>query len=249
MTHLPRFLVPVLTFILTVGLLSACAVPDAPSSVQTPGADLDSLDHPTETIQNESTEEHLEEVTNFPVLTEAEKQVQCVYHNEFDSENVYVRHWDIAGTARECPYTSEEILSAVSLGDDIMDVYDRIGYPTYRDTPSTFLSGRRLDLFTMDYTTSDGDVIFICYRLAGCTEDDYRYVVTALSSSRDTIPYTSMDFDTKVRLQVLPVFMAVEQVGVDYLLEKEIITPYEATLYAAEETVYQERLADQTITE
>jgi hypothetical protein len=74
-------------------------------------------------------------------------------------------------------------------------------------------------------------------------------VVTAISSSKDTIPYTSMDFDTKVRLQVIPVFMAVEEVGVEYLLEKEIITPYEATLYTAEEAIYQEWLASQTVTE
>jgi hypothetical protein len=101
----------------------------------------------------------------------------------------------------------------------------------------------------MNYATTDGDVIHISYRLAGCTSEDYRYVVTAISSSKDTIPYTSMDFDTKVRLQVIPVFMAVEEVGVEYLLEKEIITPYEATLYAAEAAIYQEWLASQTVTE
>ncbi len=249
MKHYTKFLIPVLTFILTVGLLSACTVTNDPSSAPTPGADIYDSVPTTEITQEEPTEEILEEVTNFPVLTEAAKSWQRVYHNDFDIANVYVLHWDLAPTANECPYTAEEVLAGVSLGDNIMDVYDRIGYPTYRDTSSTFLSGRNLNLFTMDYRTTDRDTIFITYRLAGCTAEDYRYVVTAIRSSKDTIPYTSMDFDTKVRLQVIPVFMAVEEVGVEYLLEKEIITPYEATLYAAEETIYQEWLASHTVTE
>lgn len=249
MKHYTKFLIPVLTLILTVGLLSACDVPNEPSSATTPGADIYDSVPTTEITQEEPTEEILEEVTNFPVLTEAEKSWQRVYHNEFKRDKFYVLPWDVAPTARECPYTAEEVLAGVSLGDNIMDVYDRIGYPTYRDTSGTFLSGRELDLYFMNYATTDGDVIHISYRLAGCTSDDYRYVVTAISSSKDTIPYTSMDFDTKVRLQVIPVFMAVEEVGVEYLLEKEIITPYEATLYTAEEAIYQEWLASQTVTE
>jgi hypothetical protein len=221
------------------------------------GRNAPSVQPPVETQESETaedvteapTEEILEEVTNFPVLTDAAKSWQRVYHNEFKKDEFYVLPWDIAGTADECPYTAAEVLASISLGDNIMDVYDRIGYPTYRDTASTFLSGRNLDLFTMDYRTADRDTIFITYRLAGCTAEDYRYVVTAISSSKKTIPYTAMDFDTKVRLQVIPVFMAVEDVGVEYLLEREIITPYEATLYAAEEAVYQERLASQAATE
>lgn len=248
MTRYAKYLVAVLALAMTVGSLSACVAPSEPSPLPTSGDDIQNTDLSTEGSHDEPTDEILEEVTNFPVLTEAEKSFQRVYHNNFDIENVYMLHWDIAPTARECPYTAEEVLAAVALGDNIMDIYDRIGYPTYRDTPSTFLSGRRLDLFTMDYATTDGDEIFITYRLAGCTADDYRYVVTAISSSKKTIPYTPMDFDTKVRLQVIPVFMAVEQVGVDYLLEKEIITPYEATLYAEEEAVYQARLASQETT-
>ena len=145
--------------------------------------------------------------------------------------------------------TTEEILSSIALGDNIMDVYERIGYPTYRDTSASILSGRDLDYYFMTYATTDGDVISIVYRLAGCTKDDYGYVITAYSSAKDTVPSTQMDFDTKVRLQVIPVFMAVEQVGVDYLLEREIITPYEATLYEAEEAVYQAKLADTETTE
>ena len=248
MTRYIKPFVSVLTVILTVGLLSACTVPNDPSSVLAPGADIQNSNLPTENMQDEPTEEILKEVTNFPILTDSQKAFQRIYHYEHNRESIYVLHSDIAPTARECPYTAEEVLAAVALGDNIMDIYERIGYPTYRDTPSTSLSGRQLNLFFMTYATTDEDVIGVSYRLAGCTADDYRYVVTAISSSKDAIPYTSMDFDTKVRLQVIPVFMAVEQVGVDYLLEKEIITPYEATLYAEEEAVYQARLASQETT-
>lgn len=245
----------VLAFVLTVFVFSACANPDQPSSL--PEINGQGSNTPTEATQDlltettaeETTEEILEEITNFPVLTDAQKTLQRTYHDEYNRENIYVLHWDMAGTTHDCPYTAEEILSNIALGDNIMDVYERIGYPTYRDTPSSFLSGRPLDLYFMTYTTTDGDVIDINIRLAGCNEDDYRYVVTSYSSLKETVPYTKMDFDTKVRLQVIPVFMAVEQVGVDYLLEKEIITPYEATLYEDEEAVYQEWLARQDVTE
>ena len=220
MTRYAKYLVAVLALAMTVGSLSACVAPSEPSPLPTSGDDIQNTDLPTEGSHDEPTEEILKEVTNFPILTDSQKAFQRIYHYEHNRESIYVLHWDIAPTARECPYTAEEVLAAVALGDNIMDIYDRIGYPTYRDTPSTFLSGRRLDLFTMDYATTDGDKIFITYRLAGCTADDYRYVVTAISSSKDAIPYTSMDFDTKVRLQVIPVFMAVEQVGVDYLFGK-----------------------------
>ena len=240
---------------LTAVILSACANPNNSSSL--PEINGQGSNTPTEATQDlltettaeETTEEILEEITNFPVLTDAQKTLQRTYHNEFKRDEFYVLPWDIAGTAKDCPYTSEEILSSFALGDNIMDVYQRIGYPTYRDTSSSFLSGRNLDYFFMTYATTDGDVIVIDYRLAGCTGDDYRYVVTAFASSKDKVPYTSMDFDTKVRLQVIPVFMAVEQVGVDYLLEREIITPYEATLYEAEEAVYQARRASKEATE
>jgi hypothetical protein len=166
MKHYTKFLIPVLTLILTVGLLSACDVPNEPSSATTPGADIYDSVPTTEITQEEPTEEILEEVTNFPVLTEAEKSWQRVYHNEFKRDKFYVLPWDVAPTARECPYTAAAILAGVSLGDNIMDVYDRIGYPTYRDTSGTFLSGRELDLYFMNYATTDGDVIHISYRLA-----------------------------------------------------------------------------------
>ena len=240
---------------LAAAILTACATPQSPSSL--PEANGQESDTPTEATQDlltettpeETTEAILEEVTNFPVLTDAQKTLQRTYHNELKRDEFYVLPWDIAGTAKECPYTSEEILSSFSLGDNIMDVYQRIGYPTYRDTSGTFLSGSNLDYFFMTYATTDGDVIVIDYLLAGCTEDDYRYVVTAFASSKNKVPYTSMDFDTKVRLQVIPVFMAVEQVGVDYLLEREIITHYEATLYEAEEAVYRSNLASKETNE
>ena len=240
---------------LTAVILSACANPNNSSSL--PEINGQGSNTPTEATQDlltettaeETTEEILEEITNFPVLTDAQKNVQRTYHNEFKRDEFYVLPWDIAGTSSECQHSSEEILSSIALGDNIMDVYERIGYPTYRDTSASILSGRDLDYYFMTYATTDGDVISIVYRLAGCTKDDYGYVITAYSSAKDTVPSTQMDFDTKVRLQVIPVFMAVEQVGVDYLLEREIITPYEATLYEAEEAVYQAKLADTETTE
>ena len=219
---------------------------------------IDPIGTPTESTTEETTtkepteeptEEILDPVTNFPVLTQPQKTVQRKYHNPYPMDQIYVLSWAFLGMAQKCPYTAEEVLSAVARGDNIVDIYERIGYPTYRDTSATHLSGRLKDYYFMIYDTIDGDRISIDYRLSGCNEDDYCYVVTSISSSKDTIPYTKMDFDTKVRLQVIPVFMAVEQVGVNYLLEKEIITPYEATLYAEEEAFYQAQLNTQDETE
>ena len=266
MRHITKLFTIVSACMLTAVILSACANSSNPSSIPEANAqesvtpaeqdqiaettqEETSQDPIAETTQEETTEEILEEITNFPVLTDAQKIVQRTYHDEFKRDEFYVLPWDIAGTSSECQHSSEEILSSIALGDNIMDVYERIGYPTYRDTSASILSGRDLDYYFMTYATTDGDVISIDYRLAGCTKDDYGYVITAYSSAKDTVPSTQMDFDTKVRLQVIPVFMAVEQVGVDYLLEREIITPYEATLYEAEEAVYQAKLADTETTE
>ena len=243
MIRLLKFSCIPLSALLIMSILSACDVPTEPAPQPTPNNAGNTVTSSDETPTEEATTpEPLEPVTNFAVLTEAEKNQQRL--RRLINKESPVRGWDLAGTAKECPYTAEELLSQIALGDELLGLYDRIGYPTYRDNDASMLSGRPIDFYFMSYRTTDGDVIGIEVDLAGCCEEDYHYVVVYYSSSKQTIPRQKMDFDTKVRLQVIPLFMAVEQVGVDYLLEKEIITPYEATLYAEEEAVYQASLAE-----
>lgn len=242
----------ILVLLMLISSFASCAVPDNPSpSYQQNKQDVTSnstspYDADETTAEITETEEVIEKITNYPIPTDAEKVFQrdLFYHNKERP----VRAWDLAGTAKECPYTSEEILSNISLGDELLSLYEKIGYPTYRDTLNTFHSGVPVDIYSMIYTTSDGDKIIISVELAGCSTGDYRYVVEYYRSIKKDESHL-MDLEAKIQFGIIPVFMAVEQVGVDYLLEKEIITPYEATLYEAEEAVYQERLARQEVTE
>lgn len=180
-------------------------------------------------------------ITNFRVLTDEEKAEQIYLRQNDHLSPMPIVEWN--SLAKSCPYTIEEIISQVSVGDDLKDVYECIGSPTYRDSWDAPPS-RGMDLRFMSYRTADGGVIWICPMLAGSSEEDYHYVVACIvvhenMSGYDEPDVYQMDYDTMVTMEIIPVFMAVEQKGVNYLLENDLITPYEATLYAAEEAAYQ----------
>ena len=108
---------------------------------------------------------------------------------------------------------------------------------------------REFDYTFMYYATADGGIVWIQPELSGFSEEEYQYIVIDLSYAyrigSEAKERFRMDYDTQIARGVIPVFMAVESRGIDYLLERELITPYEATLYAAEEAVYQARVAAQ----
>ena len=246
MIRLLKFLCIPLSALLIMSILSACAVPTEPTPQPNPHNIGNTVTSSNETPTEEATTpEPLEPVTNFPVLTKVEKIRQR--NRRLINKESPVRAWDLAGTTEECPYTTMEIVEQIALGDEILGVYERIGLPYYRDTTARPPLTRPMDIYLMIYAAKDGGMVNISVDLAGCCEEDYQYVITKIyyyEDENDPVTHITMDFDTKVRLQVIPLFMAVEQVGVDYLLEKEIITPYEATLYAEEEAVYQASLAE-----
>ena len=186
-----------------------------------------------------------EQITNFPVLTRAEK-TKFIKIREIDGLNPRpIVEWK--KTAKTCPYTVQEILDAISLGDRLEDVYDKIGYPTYRDTEEN-PPNRGMNLCFMSYETSDGGVVWVIPFLAGYTSEDYRYVIGMIVAHPDLTgdhypDIFELTYDEKIAAEIYPVFTAIEEKGVDYLLERGLITPYEATLYAEEEAIYQASVA------
>lgn len=232
--------------------ITACAVPDegTPGSIPSPQA---LLSYATENTQSLETIElstppeletfSLEErTTKFTVLTAEEKEEQIRLRSHDALNPLPIVEWK--RIAQSCPYTIEEILNQVALGDRIEDVYSRIGYPTYRDSYDEPVN-RGYNFRFMSYRTADNGVVWIIPYLAGYSENDYRYIIAHIvvheNMSGDNADSYAMTYDEMVSSEIIPVFVAVEQKGVDYLLENDLITPYEATLYAAEEAVFQSR--------
>lgn len=243
------------TCLLVLFLLTSCAAPlDTPPVI--PPADDASVSDQTEPLSEQTVPEETEpetfpieeQITNFKVLTDEEKSEQRRLRAWPPERPLPIVEWE--KVAKSCPYTMNEILSMISVGDNLEDVYEKIGYPNYRDILTLGENGvsslnREFDYLFMYYKPSDGGTVWIKPKLAGCTEENYRYLVAEISyrvGANDN-EYLRMDFDTQVSLEMIPVFMAVEEKGVEYLLEKNLITPYEATLYAEEEARYQASVA------
>ena len=251
----------------TLLLLTSCAapydsLPPAPASpdnssvTDTTAPVSDTTEHVSESEETEIQTFPIEEqITNFRVLTDEEKNEQRRLRMWPPVPPLPIVEWE--KVARSCPFTTDEILSMISVGDDLKDVYEKIGYPTYRDILTLDENGitslsREFNYLFMYYKTADGGIVWIEPGLAGCIEEDYQYIVTEFSYTRGGhIREASyeMDYVTKVSLEAIPVFMAVEEKGVDYLLKNGLITPYEATLYAAEEAIYQASLSEKETSE
>lgn len=196
-----------------------------------------------------------EQITKFKVLTEEEKTEQIRLRYTPSIQPLPIVEW--TKVAKKCPYTTDEILSLIAVGDELEKVYEKIGYPTYRDC-LTIQNGlttlnRPIDYTFMYYETADGGIVWIQPMLSGSSENEYQYVIIKISYAyhigNEADESFSMNYDTLVAREVIPVFVAVEQKGVDYLLENDLITPYEATLYAAEEAVFQASLAAKEVQE
>ena len=186
-----------------------------------------------------------DQITNFPVFSEAEKEIDRQLRQNDPRNPQPIVEWK--RKAKTCPYTAEEIVSLISPGDRLEDVYERIGYPTYRDDPNN-PPNNGLDLRFMSYETADHSIVWVQPVLAGYYESDYHYIIYSVIIPASQLPSVKseryvMTFDELVRAEALTVYSAVEEKGVDYLLENDLITPYEATLYAAEEAIYQASVA------
>ncbi len=241
-----------------VAILASCAVPFSTESLPSSSPiNIHSSSKPTtadftkdETVEELQTFSAEEQITNFKVLSTEEKSEQIRVRENDPLSPLPIVEWK--KTAQYCPYTSQEILDLISLGDTLDEMYEKIGYPTYRDRLDTPLN-RGTDLRFMSYQGADGCTVAIMTLLAGCCEADYRYIITGIVAHTDPAGedaiFEHMDDKTMIATEIIPLFIAVEQKGVDYLLENDLITPYEATLYAAEEAVFQASLAAKEVQE
>lgn len=164
-----------------------------------------------------------------------------------------VAYVDTISKSTSCDFSSDDFLEAVTYGMPVHELYETVGYPQSRliDYQGRISIDYELAMMNMSYFTTDGYEVIVQIDLAltSQSEEAYEWLVryVTVMNGRTVLTMIGPSVDESIQYGFTPTFLAVEQLGIDYMIEHHHISENDVLLYAAEEATYQANQAEFSI--